>query len=179
MLERRTRPAGRPATKGPSHCREGNLLRLEQPTAREEPRGGGQAATIAWLYSHRDSARRPGLLRRFWRRITRRLLARGPSVELRGRQSGGKQPIRIGPKRRLLRERDGRNALKRAMGYLAGVFILGFSLWQATRILSDYGSESGMVNVLLGIFSGIVVLFLLSHDTAVSRRQRAEEQDGA
>ncbi|MBI4868456.1 MAG: hypothetical protein HY816_16085 [Candidatus Wallbacteria bacterium] len=179
MLERRTRPAGRPATKGPSHSREGNLLRLEQPVAREELRGGGQVASIARLYSQRDSGRRPGLLRRLWRRITRRLLTRGSGVELRGRRAGGEQPVRIGPKRRLLRERDSRNTVKRAMGYLAGILILGFSLWQATRILSDYGSESGMVNVLLGIFSGIVVLFLLSHDTAVSRRQRAEEQDGA
>ena len=78
---------------------------------------------------------------------------------------------RLGPKRRALLEQHGLNGLKRAAGYLLGLFILGFSLLQAARLLSENGTETGMVNVLLGIFTGIVVLFLTSHDTAVARRQ--------
>ncbi len=85
-------------------------------------------------------------------------------------------PLRIGPKRRAQLERSGLDLLKRLVGYCLGLFILGFSLLQASRLLSERGSEASMVNVLLGIFTGIVVLFLISHDNAVARRQGIKEQ---
>ncbi len=122
--------------------------------------------------------RRRGRIRRFANRIARHLGWRR-GVESKPDGGGREFPATMGPKKRLLREREGRDSFRRGLGYLAGFLILGFSIWQASRVLTEHGSEGGMVNVLLGIFSGIVVLFLLSHDTAVDRRQRAKEHDGA
>ncbi|MBI4870144.1 MAG: hypothetical protein HY814_01090 [Candidatus Riflebacteria bacterium] len=81
----------------------------------------------------------------------------------------------LGPKRRAQLEAAGMDAVKRALGYLLGVLVLGFSLLQASRVLSEHGSDSGMVNVLIGLFAGIIILFLVSHDSAVARRQGIEE----
>ncbi|MBI3892930.1 MAG: hypothetical protein HY303_15520 [Candidatus Wallbacteria bacterium] len=134
---------------------------------------------IARVYAPRELGRRKGRLRRFAGRLAR-LFRRSQGVESGTDSRAQELPDRLGPKRRALREQHGRDSLKRGIGYLAGLFIVGFSLWQASHILAEHGSEGSMVNVLLGIFSGIVVLFLLTHDTAVARRQRAREHiDGA
>lgn len=79
--------------------------------------------------------------------------------------------MRLGPKRRALLERSALESCKRALGYLLGLLVLGFSLVRAARLFAEQGSVNGMVDVLIGVFTGIIILFLVSHDSAVARRQ--------